>query len=79
MSIFEYNEEAARRVIRDEAYEAGEARGIAKSILLILEKKGSAPEKLKVEILKEKDIKILEGWLDMSIAAKDVGEYMNTK
>lgn len=87
MSIFEYNEEAVRRVIRDEAYgegeaigiEKGEAKGIAKSILLVLEKKGSVPEKLKEEILKEKDIKVLEGWLDMAVAAKDVGEYMNTK
>ena len=43
MSIFEYNEEAVRRGIRDEAYAEdetiGEARGIAKSILLILEKR----------------------------------------
>lgn len=42
-SIFEYNEEAVRWGIRDEAYAEGEtigeARGIAKSILLILEKR----------------------------------------
>lgn len=79
MSIFEYNEEAARRVIRDEAYEEGEAKGIAKSILLILEKKGSVPEKLRAKILKEEDIEVLEGWLDMAVASKGVGEFMNEK
>ena len=79
MSIFEYNEEAARRVIRDEAYEDGKAEGMAKSILRILEKKGSVPEKLKSEILKEKDIKVLEEWLDTAAVAKDIEEYMNIK
>lgn len=79
MSIFEYNEKVARRVIRDEAYEEGEAIGIVKSILLILEKKGSVPEGLRAEILKEKDIKVLEGWLDAAVAAKDIEEYRNMK
>lgn len=89
MSIFEYDEEAVRQGIRDEAYAEGEAkgeargivkgeaRGIAKSILLILENKGSVPEELRAEILKEKDIKILEGWLGKAVAAKNIEEYIS--
>lgn len=92
MSIFEYDEEAVRRGIRDEAYAEGEAkgkaegeakgiaegevRGIAKSILLILEKKGSVSEKLRDEILKEKDIEILEGWLGKAAVAKSIEDFL---
>ena len=90
MSIFEYDEEAVRRGIRDEAYAEGEAkgkaegeakgiaegevRGIAKSILLILEKKGSVSEKLRDEILKE--IEILEGWLGKAAVAKSIEDFL---
>lgn len=81
MSIFEYNEEAVRRGIRDEAYAEGEtigeARGIAKSILLILEKKGSVSEELRAEILEEKDIEILKVWLGIAAASNNVEEYVN--
>ncbi len=80
-SIFEYNEEAVRRGIRDEAYAEGEtigeARGIAKSILLILEKKGSVSEELRAEILEEKDIEILKVWLGIAAASNNVEEYVN--
>lgn len=81
MSIFEYNEKAVRRGIRDEAYAEGEtiggARGIAKSILLILEKKGSVSEELRAEILEEKDIEILKVWLGIAAASNNVEEYVN--
>lgn len=39
--------------LKANAADAGVAKGIVKSILLILEKKGSVPEKLRAEILKE--------------------------
>ena len=73
--------EAVRRGIRDEAYAEGEtigeARGIAKSILLILEKKGSVSEELRAEILEEKDIEILKVWLGIAAASNNVEEYVN--
>lgn len=76
MSIFEYDEEAVRRGIRDEAYADGVAEGIAKSILLILKKKGSVSEKLRTKILKEKDIRILENWLSIADSSKSIEEYI---
>ena len=70
-----------RQGIRDEAYAEGEtiggARGIAKSILLILEKKGSVSEELRAEILEEKDIEILKVWLGIAAASNNVEEYVN--
>ena len=63
MSIYEYDEEATRRAIRDTAYERGvedgEAKGKQTSIISLLEDIEPVPDKLQKEIMEETDKQVL--------------------
>ena len=80
MSIYEYDEESTRNAIRDTAYERGvedgETKGKQKDILWLLEDLGSVPDKLRKEILEEKDNEILADWLKAAARTQSVEGFI---
>lgn len=88
MSIFEYNEEAEMRKLREGEQEIGEKRGEikgekrgeikgkAESVLEVLELYGQVTEYVKKRILAENDIKILSAWLKEAVRAGSMETFL---
>ncbi|MCI8288053.1 MAG: hypothetical protein HFH89_10430 [Lachnospiraceae bacterium] len=88
MSIFEYNEENVRQVIREESYEEGretgriegriegKLEGKIEDILDLLKEKGTVPEELEKRITSETDVDILKKWLKLAGSVKNVEEFI---
>ena len=78
-SIFEYDDEAVKRVLRKDAFddgmEAGKAMGHAEATLDLLEEIGTIPEELRERILSQKDLDILKAWHRLAARAKSVEEF----
>ena len=53
----------------------GKAEGMARSILLLLEDRGTVPDPLLQRILSEKDMEILSSWLRLAAAADSVSQF----
>lgn len=83
MNIYEYDEEASRRALRDHAYEegekSGEARGRINSIVLLLEDIGPVSSELRKEIMGETDDDTLKKWLRIAARAKSIDEFVKEK
>lgn len=79
MSIFEYNEEDVRQVLREEAYEegkaAGEIAGKIEALLYLLEEKGTVTEELKERLRTETDENTLRKWLKIAGKAESIEEF----
>lgn len=79
MSIFEYNEEDVRQVLREEAYEegktAGEIAGKTEALLYLLEEKGTVPEELEERLRAETDENTLRKWLKIASNAESIEEF----
>lgn len=72
MSIFEYDEEAVRRVLKEEAYGEGEIMGRREDILDLLEDISPVPEYLRKEIMEQEDAEILKKWLKVAAKAESI-------
>lgn len=72
MSIFEYDEEAVRRVLKEEAYGEGEIMGRREDILDLLEEISPVPEYLRKEIMEQEDAEILKKWLKAAARAGSI-------
>lgn len=87
MSIYEYDEEASRRELREYAYEEGEKSGEVKgekkgrinSILLLLEDIGPVPAKLREEIMAETDEGRIKKWLRTAARAESIDDFIREK
>lgn len=83
MSIYEYDDEAVRQALKEDAYEAGEAAGkiagkIAgkrEAVVQLLERAGAIPEQLQKRIMEETDITALEWWLGIAARAESIEEF----
>lgn len=86
MSIYEYNEEAARKAIGRTHYERGlaegEAKGRAEDVIELLEqleansgKPVPVPVELQEKIMAQKDLGILKGWLKAAARAESLEEW----
>ncbi len=79
MSIFEYDEEAVRKALKEEAYEEGEINGRKEGkkedILDLLEELGTVPEYLRTEILKQEDGETLKKWLKLAAKAESTEAF----
>ena len=64
-----------RKAGEETGLEKGKSEGMAKSILLLLEDRGTVPEPLLQKILAEKDTEILGRWLRLAAAAKSVSQF----
>ncbi|MBD5555666.1 MAG: hypothetical protein HDQ95_10115 [Roseburia sp.] len=80
MSIFEYNEEAHMKSIREEGYDEGEIAGRimgkAEAILELLEDYGQIPQKLRDRICAEKNLDVLKQWLKEAAKAVSLEEFV---
>ncbi len=80
MSIFEYNEEDVRQVIREESYEegreTGRIEGKIEDILDLLKEKGTVPEELEKRITSETEEDILRKWLKLAGSVKNVEGFI---
>ena len=80
MSIFEYNEEAHMKSIREEAYDEGKIDGVktgkADAILELLEDYGEIPQKLRDRIHEEKKLDVLKQWLKLAAKAASLEEFV---
>ena len=82
MSIFEYNEEDVRQVIREEAYEDGREEGKRdgriegriEDILYFLKEKGAVPAGFEKRLRAERDEKVLLEWLKLAGGAAGIEE-----
>ena len=75
MSIFEYNEEDVRQVLREEAYEEGKTAGKIEALLYLLEEKGIIPEELEERIRGETDENTLRKWLKIAGDTESMEEF----
>lgn len=75
MSIFEYDEEREKELLKKEYLEEGNQSGKAESILTLLSELGEIPEKLKETICVQQDSEILKIWLRLAAKANSVEEF----
>ena len=59
-----------------QAIEAGMRKGIAKSILQLLEEQGTIPKQLSDEILAQTDAAVLTRWLKLAAKTTSIEEFM---
>ena len=84
MSIFEYNQEAHMKCVRQEGYEdgitqgieMGKAQGIAESILVLLTDLGSVSEKIQDTIRQESDLQNLKDWHRLAARADSIEQFL---
>ena len=70
LSIFEYDEKAQRRFLREEG-----RLSFAEAILMFLESLGEVPEGLRKRILEEKDFAILKQTIWLAAHAESLEEF----
>lgn len=87
MSIFEYDEEATRKAISEDAFkrgmergkqegiEQGIDRGRQESILQLLGESGPVSSELKEEIMAEEDGEVLKKWLKLAARVESIDEF----
>lgn len=71
MSIFEYNEEAHMKCVRQEGYMEGKAE----AILELLEELGDVPEELRARVFNERDLQQLKRWLKLVAKAESLEQF----
>lgn len=75
MSIFEYNQEAHMKCVRQEGFEEGKAEGKAEAILELLEELGDIPKELYERVSAEKDLQQLKRWLKLAAKAETIEQF----
>lgn len=76
MSIFEYNQEAHMKCVRQEGFEDGKAEGKAEGILELLEELGDIPRDLYERVFAEKDLQQLKKWLKLAAKAESIEQFV---
>jgi len=76
MSIFEYNEEAHMKCVRQEGYLEGKAEGKAEAILELLEELGDIPKELYERVSVEKDLQQLKRWLKLAVKTETIEQFV---
>lgn len=75
MSIFEYDGEKVKRLLRKDAYDDGMEDGKAEDILDLLEDIGTVPDGLLEKIKSEKDLDTLRAWLKLAARAESMESF----
>ncbi len=80
MSIFEYDQEAHMRLVRQEGYEEGMTQGItqgkAEAIIELLSDLGNIPSELKEKIYITKDLQQLKKWLKLASNVQNIEDFI---
>jgi len=65
-----------RRAGRKEGKAEGKIEGKAEALLELLEERGFVPEKLKEQILEERDLSVLNRWFKLAIKAGSLEQFV---
>ncbi len=77
VSIFEYDQEAHMRCVRQEGYVEGKAEGKAESLLEILEELGTITDDLRERIQRETSLEQLKQWIKTAAKVENLEEFIN--
>ena len=75
MSIFEYDQEAHMKCVRQEGYEDGKTEGKAEDILELLEELGDIPKEICDKISAEKDLQQLKKWVKLAAKSNTIAQF----
>lgn len=76
MSIFEYNQEAHMKCVRQESFAEGKAEGKAEDILELLRELGVVPDEIQEKILSTSELDLLKKWLKMAARSETIEQFM---
>lgn len=79
MSIYEYDEEEAKAVFREDGRIEGLEQGLAQSkiedILEVISTMGEIPLQLREKICSETDVDVLKKWFKASLKVQSIDEF----
>ena len=76
MSIFEYNQEAHMKCVRQEGYEIGRAEGKAEDILELLGGLGEVSDELREKIFSTNELCQLKNWLKLAAKVESLEQFI---
>lgn len=76
MSIFEYNQEAHLKCVRQEGYAEGYAEGKAEAVIELLSELGEVSDEIREKIMNSNDTEQLVKWLKIAAKAETVEQFM---
>ncbi len=76
MSIFEYNQEAHMKCVRQESFAEGKAEGKAEDILELLSEYGKVPDEIRERILSTSDLNLLKRWLKLAVESETMEQFV---
>lgn len=78
MSIFEYDQEAHMKLVRQEGYDEGIAAGKVESILELLIELGDIPAELQEKISSQTDLQQLKKWIKLAAKVESLEEFVES-
>ncbi len=76
MSIFEYNQEAHMKCVRQESFAEGKAEGKAEDILELLSELGVVTDTVREKILSTSELELLKKWLKLAAKSETIDQFM---
>lgn len=76
MSIFEYNQEAHMKCVRQESFAEGKAEGKAEDILDLLSDLGIVPDGVREKIVNTSELEVLRRWLKLAVKSESVEQFI---
>lgn len=76
MSIFEYNQEAHMKCVRQESFAEGKAEGKAEDILELLSELCKVPDEIQEKILDTSDFNLLKRWLKLAAKSETIEQFI---
>lgn len=77
MSIFEYNQEAHMKCVRQESFAEGKAEGKAEDILELLGEIGEVPDEIREKIFGAEELSLLMKWLKLAAKTESIEQFIN--
>lgn len=76
MSIFEYNQEAHMKCVRQESFAEGKAEGKAEDILELLGEIGEVPNEIREKIFGAEELSLLMKWLKLAAKTESIEQFI---
>ena len=75
LELFQDEVDIATKKAREEGISEGKEQGMTLAIITVLRKKGDVPMSLKEKINKEKNVDVMESWLELTTEVSSVEEF----
>ena len=76
MSIFEYNQEAHMKCVRQESFAEGKAEGKAEDVLELLSDLGPVPNEIREIIVNTGELQLLKRWLKLAAKSETIEQFI---